>query len=138
MTDVAQLTLVPKGHPVEIDLSDVSKQQTGNAVIALCATKSGLLDKVIAADVGLQEAVWSRAKTGGAHLSLESLIALMQRCGNEAPLHWLLLRMNYDPRSLRQLEDEKDRKIRERDERIAKLEQELETTISVVRRVRPA
>lgn len=110
---MTQLALTPKGTPVEIDLGEIQRQPTGSGAVALCASKSGLLDKVIAADIGAQESVWSRVKKGDNSLSLEQLDALMTRCGNEAPLFWLLLRRNYDPRSLRRLEDDKDREIRE-------------------------
>ena len=43
--------------PVVVDLDEIARQQTGHAAIALCATKSGKLDKIIAHDLGVQEAV---------------------------------------------------------------------------------
>jgi len=104
--DQQALALPVIGDAVDVDLDDIARQTSGSAVISLCATKSGLLDKIIAPDIGLQEAVWSRVKSGQNSLSLDALNLLMDRCGNEAPLKWLLLRRGYDPRSLRRLESE--------------------------------
>ena len=136
MTDVVQLSLVPKGHPVEIDLGDVAKQPTGAAAIALCATKSGLLDKIIAADLGLQDAVWSRVKSGQNNLSLDALVLLMQRCGNEAPLQWLLLKMGYNPASLARLESEETRRRREAEQRAEAAEDKLRVVMELMRELR--
>lgn len=127
MTDVSQLSLSMRGPAVQVDLADVRKQPSGAASIALCGTKSGKLDKVIAADIGAQEAVWSRAQTTGKGLNLEQLSLLMDSCGNEAPLQWLLLHRNYDPRSLRKLETDTERRLRESEERLA--EERMKNTV---------
>lgn len=121
---VAQLDLQVRGNPVNVDLDDVRRQPSGAAAIALCAQRAGLLDKIVAADMGMDNAVWTRVKNGQNALSLEQLHALMVRCGNEAPLHWLLLRCGYDPRSLRRIESDVERENRELRERLADLERE--------------
>lgn len=121
---MTQLALRMLGKHTPIDISDVYKQPSGAASIALCASRSGKLDKIIAADIGAQEAVWSRIQTTGKGFSLEQLSLLMDTCGNEAPLHWLLLLRNYDPSSLRKLETDTERKLRESVERVAQLEME--------------
>lgn len=108
-----QLDLPMRGAPVTVDMADVARQQTWPAVITYCASKSGLQDKAIAAEIGVQDAVWSRVKTGQNSLSGEQLVRLMQRCGNSAPLYWLLLQMGLDPASLRPLESESERRVRE-------------------------
>lgn len=107
--------------PVEIDLADVQRQESWAAVLAFCAAKSGRQDKAIAADLGIQDAVWSRCKTGLNALSGDQLVRLMESCGNKAPLYWLLLRMGDDPRSMRPLESETERQLREAREEIAQL-----------------
>jgi hypothetical protein len=115
-----QYWLPLRGPTVAVDLADVQKQPSGAASISLCATKSGKLDKILAADIGAQEAVWSRIQTTGKGFSLEQLSLLMDSCGNEAPLQWLLLLRGYDPRSLRKLETETERKLRESEETLAR------------------
>lgn len=120
-TVLDQRALVLPAHPVSVDLDEISRQQSGHAAIALCATKSGKLDKVLAHDIGIQEAVWSRVKSGQNNLSLEHLSDLMTACGNEAPLLWLLLRRNYDPRSIRVFETVTEKENRELREEVAAL-----------------
>lgn len=119
---VNSLDLRIKGDRVVLDLAEIKRQQTGAQVVSLCAAKSGIRDKTIAADIGVQEAVWSRCKTGQNNLSLDQLDKLMDRCGNEAPLIWLLLKRGYDPASLRKRESETERALREARERIELLE----------------
>ena len=82
-------------------------------MVAVTATKNGA-----------QEAVWSRIQTSGKGFSLEQLSLLMDTCGNEAPMHWLLLHRGYDPRTLRKLESQTERDLREAQERIAQLERD--------------
>lgn len=107
-----QLSLPMRGHPTKVDMADVARQQNWGAVLTYCASKSGLQDKAIAAEIGMQDAVWSRCKTGQNSPGGEQLVRLMQRCGNAAPLYWLLLQLGYDPASLRPLESESERKVR--------------------------
>lgn len=108
-----QLDLPMRGHSVSVDMADVARQQSWGAALTFCASKSGLQDKVIAAEIGMQDAVWSRCKTGQNAPSGEQLVRLMDRCGNHAPLYWLLLKTGFDPSSLRPLESESERKVRE-------------------------
>lgn len=108
-----QLEIPMHGAIVDIDINDVARQQTWGAVLTFCASKSGLQDKAVAAEIGMQDAVWSRCKTGQNAPSGEQLVRLMRRCGNNAPLYWLLLQLGYDPSSLRPLESESERKVRE-------------------------
>lgn len=112
MTHAEQMSLRLPASPVAVDLDEIKRQPTGHAAVALCATKSGKLDKVIAHDLGIQEAVWSRCKSGSNSLSLEHLDDLMAVCGNEAPLLWLLMQRNYDPHSLRMFESATEKENR--------------------------
>lgn len=109
----AQQRLTLPSRPVPVDVADVRVQPTGAAAIALCAARSGMQDKAVALDLGIDAAVWSRVKSGANSLSLEQLITLMQVCGNTAPLLWLLVRMGYDPSSLKKLESDVERENRE-------------------------
>ncbi len=110
---MTQLDLPMRGSPVDVDLADVARQQSWGAVLSYCASKSGKQDKFIAADIGMQDAVWSRCKTGQNSPSGDQLVRLMQSCGNASPLYWLLLQMGFDPASLRPLESETERQLRE-------------------------
>ena len=103
---------------MSVDMADVSRQQTWGAVLAYCASKSGLPDKAVAAEMGMQDAVWSRCKTGQNSPSGEQLIRLMEACGNASPLFWLLIRLGLDPASVRPLESESERRVRELTEQL--------------------
>lgn len=137
VTDVAfTLDLKVIGDPVHIDLGEIQRQPNWASALSLCANKSGLQDKVIAADVGVDNAVWSRFKSGQNAPSGEQLDRLMSRCGNEAPLFWLLLRRGYDPRSLRRIESDVERENRELRERVAAMEAEREIELRLYRQLR--
>jgi len=110
---MTQLDLLIRGTPVTGDMADVARQQSWASVLTYCASKSGKQDKSIAADIGMQDAVWSRCKSGQNSPSGEQLVRLMHACGNAAPLVWLLIQMGFDPASLRPLESETERKVRE-------------------------
>lgn len=132
---LSALDLRVHGDPVVVDLTDVQRQATAGGVISLCANKSGLMDKIIAADLGIDNATWSRWKSGQNAPSMEQLCALMDRCGNEAPLHWLLLARGYDPRRLHRIESEVERENRELRERLGALEQQREVEIALMQRL---
>lgn len=130
---MTQLDLPMKGNPVAIDIDDVKRQPGWGPVLSYCATKAGKQDKAVAADIGMQEAVWSRCKSGQNAPSGEQLARLMESCGNLAPLYWLMLRLNLDPHSVRPLESSLERENRELRERMAALEAEREVERRTIR-----
>lgn len=113
-----QLDLPMRGRPVTVEVADVARQQTWGAVLTYCASKSGLPDKAVAAEMGMQDAVWSRCKSGQNSPNGDQLVKLMRACGNAAPLYWLLIHMGLDPASIRPLESESERKVRDLTEQL--------------------
>jgi len=97
----------------EVDLVKLSSE--AKAVQYACEN-SGLQDKSIAIEIGVDAAVLSKAKAGQARLNDDALDALQDATGIEAPLFAALLRRGYDPRSLRKLETETERALRETNE----------------------
>lgn len=71
-----QLDLPMRGHPKSVDMADIARQKSWGAVLTYCASASGLQDKAIAAEIGMQDAVWSRCKTGTNSPSGEQLVRL--------------------------------------------------------------
>ena len=124
MTYNNQRALKLPGPRVQMDFDAIARQPSGHAVIVHCASAAGKVDKVVADVLGIQDAVWSRVKSGQNSLSLEHLVDLMTLCGNDAPLIWLLIKRGYDPHSLRPSESEAERRIREREELCARREAE--------------
>lgn len=110
-----------------VDLRLVLTQPSLMAAIKLCISAAGFeCDKVVYGELDIDAGHWSRILRGEAHFPTEKLSLLMDLCGNDAPLMWLLAARGYDPASVRRSEDEKDRKLREAEERLAKLEAERE------------
>jgi hypothetical protein len=109
----------------------------GKALSEMIA-KSGLQDKSLAIETGIDPAVLSKAKSGQARLSEKDMDALMDACGSEAWLYFWLLKRGYDPRQLHRFETELERENRLLRERVAKMEQEREVELRFVRELRIA
>src|SRR3546814_2249528 len=84
---------------IEIDLSILPTIKSLPHAIAKCAEMVGSIDKTVAIDTGIDSPTWARIKQGEAGIKGEFLDRLMDACGNELPLLWLLHSRGYDPRS---------------------------------------
>src|SRR5690348_3907086 len=78
--------------------ADLPKLTSEAAAVRYACENSGLQDKAIAVEIGVDAAVLSRAKIGQARLSDDAMDALMDATGIEASLFAWLLRRGYDPR----------------------------------------
>ena len=78
----------------------------------------------------------SRWQNGTEGILWQKLERLMDLCGNDAPVLWMLHRRGYDLHSLRKRESETERELRKAREEIAELKREREITINVLREVR--
>lgn len=107
-------------------------------VIADMLKHSGMQDKTIAIEIGVDSAVLSKVQNGQARLSEAHTNALMDACGSEAWLFYWLLKRNYDPRSLRRIESEIERENRELRELLEKLEAEREVELRLFAKLRTA
>lgn len=113
--------------------ADLAKLSSEARAVKYACENSGLQDKSIAVEIGVDAAVLSKAKAGQARLNDDALDALMDATGIEAPLYALLLRRGYDPRSLRRFESDVERENRELRERLAAVEVEREIERRTVR-----
>jgi len=111
----------------DIDLRLVLAQPSLLAAIKLCITAAGFeCEKVVYGELDIDAGHWSRIMRGEAHFPTAQLAKLMELCGNDAPLLWLLNARGYDAARLHRSEDAKDRELRETKERLARLEAERE------------
>ena len=99
---------------------------------------SGLQDKTVAIETGIDPAVLSKTQSGAARLKESDMDALMDACGSEAWLHYWILKRGYDPRSLRRIESDLERENRLLKERLAQVEQEREVEVRLFRNLRAA
>lgn len=123
---MTQIALPLPGQPVHIDIEEIARQPSGAACLSLAASKAGKQDKSIAADLGMQDAVWSRCKSGQNSLSPEQLVSLCKVTGTLAPIAWMLLQLGYDPRTLQRIESEVERENRELKLKLHDLQREYE------------
>jgi hypothetical protein len=121
-----QRLLTMAKQPVqEIDHALVRRQPSMLAAVKLCISMGGLeADKEVYMPLGIDAGHWTRIMRGEAHFPIDRLPDLMDLCGNEAPMLWLLDNRGYDLNSLRHKETETARQLREAHEHIARMEAE--------------
>lgn len=112
------------------------REKSLGGAIALCAKAAGYEPKEIQDALRLDKAQWSRWESGGEGIVWPKFVALMDHCGNDAPLLWMNSVRGYELSSMRRRESELERKLREANERIAQMEHDHEIELNVVRRLR--
>jgi len=97
-----------------LDPAIVTAQPSMLAAIKLCISAGGFdAGKEVYAELGIDAGHWSRVLRGEAHFPVNKLTALMDLCGNDAPLQWLVHDGGYDIASLRRRETELEKHNRE-------------------------
>lgn len=116
MRDVEQY-----GIPVEIRPEEITRKKSLGAAIELCAEAAGYeMDKQLAAELGVDKGQLSRWQGGTEGIIWPKLTRVMNKCGNDAPVLWMLHDRCYDLYSLRRRETELERQLSEsREENIA-------------------
>lgn len=99
--------------PVEVRPDEVMRKQSLGAAIELCAELGGFaLDKTLQQDLGVDKAQFSRWQSGTEGIQWAKFTALMDKCGNDAPVFWMLHQRGYDLYSLRRRETDVERENR--------------------------
>lgn len=99
--------------PVEVRPDEITRKRSLGAAIELCAEAAGYeLDKSLQSELGVDKAQFSRWLSGTEGIIWPKLEKLMDTCGNDAPLFWMLHMRGYDLRSIRRLETETERQNR--------------------------
>lgn len=110
------------GIPVPLRPEEVIREKSLGDSIALCAKAGGYaLDKELQMELGVDKAQFSRWQSGTEGVVWPKLERLMDTCGNDAPLLWMLHQRGYDLHSLRRLESETERQNRLLREEVAAL-----------------
>jgi hypothetical protein len=107
--------------PVVVSIAEVSREKTLGGAIELCAKAGGYaLDKELQTELGVDKAQFSRWQNGTEGVVWPKFEKLMDACGNDAPLLWMLHQRGYDLHSLRRRESETERLLRlAREENVA-------------------
>ena len=99
--------------PVEVPIDEVMRKKSLGASIELCANLQGFdLDKELQGRLNVDKAQFSRWLSGGEGVCWPKFEKLMDVCGNDAPLYWMVSQRGYDLHSLRQLETATQRENR--------------------------
>jgi hypothetical protein len=127
-----ELILTPKRQLRQIPESEWGWPSEG-AVITDMISKSGLQEKTVALEVGIDASTLAKVKQGLARPSEAHLNGFMDATGSEAWLFYWLIRRGYDPRSIRRFETDVERENRELRDRLAAMEHEREIERRTVR-----
>ena len=100
------------GIPTAVTSTEVARETSLGGAIALCAKAAGMEPKTLQSELKLDKAQWSRWESGQEGVIWPKLEAVMDRCGNDAPLLWMLHARGYDLNSLRKRETETERQLR--------------------------
>lgn len=99
--------------PVEVRPEEVMRKQTLGSAIELCAELGGhALDKTLQQELEVDKAQFSRWQSGTEGIVWPKFVRLMDLCGNDAPLLWMLHQRGYDLHSLRRRETETEKLLR--------------------------
>jgi plasmid maintenance system antidote protein VapI len=111
--------------PVEVRPDEVARKQSLGASIELCAELAGFdLDKELQLKLGVDKAQFSRWLSGSEGIVWPKLMKLMDACGNDAPVLWMLRQRGYDLGSVRRLEstvERENRLLREENEALRRV-----------------
>lgn len=125
---------LPFGRPLRpVTEADIGQARSFPKTLSTIVNETGSKDAAVAMDVGLEASVFSKTVSGQVGIFWEKLDRLMDVCGSELPLMWMLYQRGYDPASLRKRESELERQLREERETVERLTGELETIKNFVR-----
>lgn len=123
------------GFPSNVTAQELAREKTLGGAIALCAKAAGLEPKQVQDALRSDKAQFSRWTDDKEGILWTKLLALMDCCGNDAPLLWMLHARGYDLASLRRRETEMQRELRLAQERIAMLEHDKRVLTEALRGV---
>ncbi len=99
--------------PTEVRPEEVVREKSLGAAIELCAKVAGFsLDKELQGALGADKAQFSRWLSGSEGILWPKLSRLMDVCGNDAPMLWMLHDRGFDLYTVRRRESEVERENR--------------------------
>ena len=108
--------------PVVVRPEEVMRKQSLGGAIELCAELGGFeLDKNLQQELGVDKAQFSRWQSGTEGVQWHKFQQLMDTCGNDAPVLWMLHQRGYDLNSIRRQETKVERENRELREEVLAL-----------------
>lgn len=100
------------GLPTDVAPHEVAREKTLGGAIDLCVKAASKEPKELQIVSRSDKAQWSRWVSGQEGIVWPKLTAVMDECGNDAPVLWMLHDRGYDLHSLRRRESELERELR--------------------------
>ncbi len=113
------------GIPVALSPQEIARERSLGDAIGLCVKAAGYEPKDVQIDLKWDKGQWSRWESGEEGIKWAKLIALMDYCGNDAPLLWMLHARGYELGSLHKRETETEQLLRQEREARAKAEEKV-------------
>jgi hypothetical protein len=104
----------------EVTPQEVAREKSLGDAISLCVKAAGFEPKDLLIDLKWDKGQWSRWESGQEGIVWPKLVALMDYCGNDAPLLWMLHARGYELSSLHKRETETEKRLRLAEEALAK------------------
>lgn len=98
--------------PVDPPRPEILRKRSLGAAIELCMEIAGKDPKDVVVDLKLDKAQLSRWTSGGEGVVWPKFQALMDYCGNDTPVLWMLHQRGFDLNTVRKLETETERENR--------------------------
>lgn len=124
------------GIPVEVTPQEVGREATLGGAIDLCAKAAGKAPKEVQDALHADRAQFSRWTDNKEGITWAKLSGLMDVCGNDAPLLWMLHARGYELASLRKTETVTERELRIAREELAKERAEREIERRIFKEIR--
>jgi hypothetical protein len=108
--------------PVEVRPEEVERERSLGGAIELCAKVAGFaFDKELQLALGVDKAQFSRWQSGAEGIVWPKLSRLMDHCGNDAPVMWMLHDRGYELHGIRRKESALEKRNRHLEEENAAL-----------------
>lgn len=106
--------------PVLVSQDEIVREKTLGGALELCAKAADFVrEKTLCESLKFDKAQLSRWHNGTEGIIWPKFVKLMDACGNEAPLLWMLHQRGYDISSLRKRETEYQKRVRELEEELS-------------------
>lgn len=112
------------GLPCAVDFEAIKRKKTLGGAIEACAEFAGYeLDKTLSNQLGVDKAQFSRWHSGSEGIVWPKFTTLMDACGNDAPVLWMMHQRGWELESFRKTESETEQALRlEREKNVKLLE----------------
>lgn len=111
---------VQLGIPTDVTPTEIAREKSLGGAIDLCVKAAGKEPKELQIVARSDKAQWSRWVSGQEGIVWPKLTAVMDECGNDAPVLWMFHARGYDLHSIRRRETALERELREaREENVA-------------------